>query len=152
LNNHTAQAAVASLPLGNIRRVFDVYQFFGQEYYSAMDQDTSDGFSIWLSHDLLHLTDMAYIKIGMSLLKVDDEDEVFQPPKKRQQLDSVVPAVSAKPASTAKALLLTADWLTGHLSKTRRGGQGGGWSRGGGRGGGGLGMGGSRSGSRRHRY
>jgi len=45
------RAAVASLPAANIRRVFDVYQLFGQDDYAAKDLDTGDGLSIWLSRD-----------------------------------------------------------------------------------------------------
>jgi len=60
-------------------------------------------------------------------------------PKKRQQLKSVVPAVQAKPASTAKVPPPTASWLTGALSEPKRGGRGSGWSRSGGCGGGPVG-------------
>jgi len=74
------------------------------------------------------------MEIGMSLLNGDNDDELFQPLKKRQRLESMVPAVQAKTASAAKALPLTASWLTGQLSEPRRGGQGCGrmvqWSRG----------------------
>ena len=41
--------------------------------------------SIWLSQDPVHLTDTAYMEIGMSLLSGETDDDVSQPPKKRQQ-------------------------------------------------------------------
>jgi len=66
------------------------------------------------------------------LLNGDEEDEVFQPPRKSQRLESVVRAVPAKAANAVKAPPPTADWLTGALSQPKRGG----WSRGWGRGGG----------------
>ena len=86
------------MPPGKISRVFDIYQQFGQDEYAARDLDTSDGLSIWRDVDTIHLTDATYMEIGMALFcgREDDED-VFQPPKKRQRLESVVPAVRAKP-------------------------------------------------------
>ena len=110
------QTAIASLPPGKISRVFDIYQHFGQDEYAARDLDTSDGLSIWRDDDV-HLTDTAYMEIGMALLRgKDDDDDIFQPPKKQQRLESVVPAVPAKPEQAAKAPPPTADWLTGRLA------------------------------------
>jgi len=77
------RTAVASLPPGKISRVFDIYTHFGQDEYSARDLDTSDGLSIWQDHDSVHLTDTTYMEISMALLRGDeDNNEVFQPPKK----------------------------------------------------------------------
>jgi len=45
-----------------------------------------------------------------------EDDEVFQPPKKRQRLESVIPVVPVKPDQAAKAPPPTADWLTGRLA------------------------------------
>jgi len=108
---------VASLPPGKICQVFDVYQQFGQDNYTARDLDTSNGLSIWQNRDPVHLTDTAYMEIGMWLLQDDDNDEVFQLAKKRQRLETVVPAMLAKPASSAKAPPPMASWLTGRLTK-----------------------------------
>jgi len=86
------------------------------------------------------------MEIGMALLLGDEDDnDVFQPPKKRQRLERVVPVVPAKPEQAAKAPPPTADWLTGRLAEPKCGSQRGGWSREGGRGGRG---GGSRGGGR----
>jgi len=80
------------------------------------------------------------MEIGMSLpRRGEDDDNVFQPPKKRHRLESIVPTVPAKPEQAAKAPPPSANWLTGRLAAPKRGGQKGGWPRGGGRGGGGLG-------------
>jgi len=115
----------------------------------------SDGLLIWQDRDPVHLTDTAYMEIGMVLLcGIDDDEDVFQPPKKRQRLESIVPVVPAKPENVAKTPLPTAGWLTGRLTEPKRGGQRGCWSRGGGRGNGGPGgfvRGGNRSGSRGRR-
>ena len=108
------RSAVASLPQCKISQVFEIYQQFGQDSYAARDLDTSDGLSIWLSRYPVHLTDMAYMEIGMSLLQGDVNDEVFQPPKKRQRLESEVPAV---PENSAKAPPPTASWLTDRLDE-----------------------------------
>jgi len=51
--------------------------------------DSGDDLSIWLSRDPDHLTNTAYMEIGMALLNGDIDDEVFQPPKKRQRLGRV---------------------------------------------------------------
>jgi len=51
------------------------------------------------------------MEIGMALIQGDNDNDVFQPPKKRQQLESVVPAVPAKPESAVKPPLPTASWL-----------------------------------------
>jgi len=60
-----------------------------------------DGLSIWQDQDPVHLTDTSYMEIGMVLLRGDeDDDEVFQPLKKLQQLESIVPV---KPEQAAKA-------------------------------------------------
>jgi len=124
--------AVASLPPGTISRVFDIYQLFGQDDSAARDLDTNDGLSIWRDDDPVHLTDAAYMEIGMSLLRGGEEDdEVFQPPKKRQRLESIIPAEPAKPEQAAKAPPPTADWQTSRLAAQKRGGQRGGWPRGG---------------------
>jgi len=132
------RTAVALLPPGKISWVFDVYEHFGQDKYYARDLDTRDGLSTWHDRDSVHLTDTAYMEIGMALLRrKEDDDEVFQLPKKRQRLESVVPVIPAKPEQAAKALHPTADWLTGRLAAPKRGGQRGGWPRGGGPGGGG---------------
>jgi len=57
------------------------------------------------------------MEIGMALLRgEEDDDDVFQPPKKRQRLENVVPVVPAKPKQAAKAPAPTADWLTGRLA------------------------------------
>jgi hypothetical protein len=134
------RTAVASLPQGLVSRVFDIYQLFGQDDSAARDLDTNDGLSIWRGDDPVHLTDTAYMEMGMSLLRGGEEDdEVFQPPKKRQRLESVIPAVQAKPEQAAKAPPPTADWLTGKLAAPKRGGQRGGWPRGSARGPGGRG-------------
>jgi len=50
------------------------------------------------------------MKIGLSMLQGEEDDEVFQPPKKRQRLESVVPAVPVKPAAAAKAPPPTPGW------------------------------------------
>jgi len=42
------------------------------------------------------------MEIDMALLSVNIDKEVFQPPKKLQRLESVVPAVPAKSAIAAK--------------------------------------------------
>jgi len=57
-----------------------------------------------------------------SLLQGDDDYEVFQPPNKRQRLESVVPAAPAKPANVAKAPPPTPSWLTGRLAEPKLGG------------------------------
>ena len=78
------RTAIASLPPGTISRVFDIYQQFGQDESASRDLDTSDGLSIWRDDDPVHLTDAAYMEIGMSLLcSSEDDNNVFQPPKKR---------------------------------------------------------------------
>jgi len=147
---------VASLPPGTISRVFDIYQQFGQDESAARDLDTSDGLSIWRDDNPVYLTDAAYMEIGMSLLRDgEDDDDVFQPPKKHQRLESIVPAVPTKPEQAGKAPSPTADWLTGRLAAPKRGGQKGGWPKGGGRGGGGRGSldrGGYRGGGRGRRF
>jgi len=61
------QAAVASIRASNIRRVFDVYQQFGHDNYTAKNLDTDGGLSIWLSWDPVHLTDTVYMEIGILL-------------------------------------------------------------------------------------
>jgi len=94
------RSAVASLPQCKISQVFDIYQQFGQDSYAARDLDTSDGLSIWQNRDPVHLTDTTYMEISMSL-QGDHDDEVFQPPKMRQRLESMVPP---KPANVAKAV------------------------------------------------
>jgi len=147
------QTAVALLPTGKISWVFDVYIHFGQDEYATRDLDTSDGLSIWQDQDAVHLTDTAYMEIGMALLLGEkDDDEVFQPPKKKcQRLESVVPVVPPKPEQAAKAPPPSTDWLTGRLAAPKRSGQRGGGPRGGSRVGGGLGgfvRGGYRGGSR----
>jgi len=63
--------------------------------------------------------DTTYMEIGMALLGGDDKDDVFQPLKKRQCLESIVPDVLAKPKSAAKALSRTASWLTGRLPEPK---------------------------------
>jgi len=150
------RTAVASLPPGTISCVFDIYQQFGQDETATRDLHTSDGLSIWRDDDLVHLTDTAYMEIGMAILRGgDDEDDVFQPPKKRQRLESIVPAVQSKPEQAAKAAPPSADWLTGRLAAPKHGGQKGGWPRGGGRGRGGRGSyerGGYRGGGRGRRF
>jgi hypothetical protein len=131
------RTAVVSLPAGQISRVFDIYRHFGQDEYAARDLDTGDGGSIWRDDDPVHLTDAAYMEIGMALLRgKEEDDDVFKPPKKQQRLESVVPVVPAKPEQAAKAPPPTADWLTGRLAAPKHGGQRGGWLRGGGPGGG----------------
>jgi len=77
----------------------------------------SDGLSIWQNRDPVHLTDTDYMEIGMSLLQGDNDDGDFQPPKRRQRLESVVLAVPAKPANVAKAPPPTASWLTDRLDE-----------------------------------
>jgi len=105
------RTAVALLPPGKISRVFNVYQHFGQDEFAARDLDMSDGLSIWHDRDSVHLTDTAYMEIGMALLRGDeDDDEVFQPQKKRLRLESVVPVVPVKAEQAAKAPPPTADW------------------------------------------
>jgi uncharacterized membrane protein YgcG len=137
------RTAVASLPAGQIRRVFYIYGQFGQEEYAARDLDTSDGLSIWRDDDPVHLTDAAYMEIGMAIIcGEEDNDDVFHPPNKQQWLESVVLVVPTKPEQAEKAPPPTADWLTGRLAMPKRGGQEGGWPRGGGLGGGSLGGGG----------
>jgi len=102
---------------------------------------------VWRNDDPVHPKDDAYMEIGVALLRGNkDDDSVFQPPKKQQQLERIVPAVPAKPEQASKAPPKTADWLTGRLAGPKRGRQRGGWSRGGGRGGG------SRRGFVRGRY
>jgi len=74
------RTAVASLPPGKISRVFDIFQQFGQDEYAARDLDTTDGLSIWRDDNTVHLTDTAYMEIGMALLRgEEDDDDVFQP-------------------------------------------------------------------------
>ena len=123
------------MPPGTISRVFDIYQLFGQDDSAARDLDTNDGLSIWRDDDPVHLTEAAYMEIGMSLLRGgEEEDKVFQTPKKCQRLESIVLEVPAKPEQAAKAPPPTADWLTGRLAAAKRGGQRGRWTRGCGRG------------------
>ena len=44
---------------------------------------TCKGLSIWQDLDSVHLTDTAYMEIGMALLhSEEDNNDVFQPPKK----------------------------------------------------------------------
>jgi len=104
------RTAVVLLPVGQISRVFDIYKQFGQEEFAARDLDTGYGLSIWRDDDPVHLTDAAYMEIGMALLRGEEDDNnVFQLPKKRQRLESVVPVVPAKPEQAAKAPPPTAD-------------------------------------------
>jgi len=56
------------------------------------------------------------MEIGVLLLRGDDDD-VFRPSKKRQRLESVVPAVPVKPENATKAPPLTASWLSGRLTE-----------------------------------
>jgi len=105
------------LPTGQISRVFDIYTQFGQDEYAARDLDTVNGLSIWRDDDPVHLMDAPYMEIGMAFLRgEEDNNDVFQPPKKRQRLESVVPVVPAKPEQAAKAPPPMADWLTGRLA------------------------------------
>jgi len=65
-------------------------------------------------------------------LPSSDTNKVFQPPKKRRRLESVVPPVQAKLAGTAMVPPPTASWLTGALSEPKLGSRGQGvlWNRG----------------------
>jgi len=60
---------------------------------------------------------------------MDIDDEVFQPPKKRQRLKSVTAAENRRSGSQRRqgtAAGCPASWLTGELSEPKRGGRGGG--------------------------
>ena len=152
------RSAAASLPNGLGTRITDVYQLFGQDEYAAKDLCTEDDLSIWLGWDPVHLTDAAYMRIGLSMVQGEEDDEVFQPPRKRQRLESVVPVIPPTPAAAAKAPPATPGWLTGRLEEPKRGGKRGGWPRGSGRGSGGrwsrpgFQRGGSRGGGRGRLY
>ena len=69
------RTTVASLRLGKISQVFKVYQHFGQDEFSDRDLDTSNGLSIWLDRDSVHLTDTAYMEIGMALLRGEEDED-----------------------------------------------------------------------------
>jgi len=128
---HFRTAASAALSEGSFRKVFDIYQHLGQDEYAARDLNTRDGMSIWLDRDPVHMRDAAYLEIGMALLSSDvDDDDVFQPPRKRQGLESVVPVVQANAATVAKQPPATPSWLTRALQEPKSGGRGGGWGRG----------------------